>query len=113
MLLGLIKEYITFSKLGSLFTQNAFIDTGIGSILGSVFAGNSMNSYIISRELLAVGVSMFAVTAFLVSWVTVGVFQSPIEAQIFGISFAVKRNLISALLAMLVSFITVTLWGGF
>ncbi|MCK5812469.1 MAG: hypothetical protein KAG94_06185 [Clostridiales bacterium] len=111
LLLGIVKEFITFDKVATLFTSNTIIDTGIGSVVGSVFAGNSMNSYIIARELQTAGISLYAITAFLISWVTVGLFQAPIEAKIFGISFAVRRNALSAVLAMAVSLITVTLWG--
>ncbi len=111
LLLGIVKEFITFDKVATLFTSNTLIDTGIGSLVGSIFAGNSMNSYIIARELQVAGISLYAITAFLISWVTVGLLQAPIEAKMFGTSFAVKRNILSAILAMVVSLITVTLWG--
>ena len=111
LLLGLIEQFFTFDKVAIFFTKNTLIDTFIGSLVGSIFAGNSMNSYIIARELQSVGVSLYAITAFLVSWVTVGILQAPIEAQIFGKAFAIKRNVFSAILAIFVSLITVTLWG--
>ena len=111
LLLGIIEQFVTFNKVAELFTKNTLIDTVIGSFVGSIFAGNSMNSYIIARELQAAGVSMFAITAFLVSWVTVGILQAPIEAKIFGRNFAVKRNLYSAVFAVFVSLITVVIWG--
>jgi uncharacterized membrane protein YraQ (UPF0718 family) len=113
LLLGLIKEFITFDKIGQAFTQNAFLDTGIGAFMGSIFAGNSMNSYIIARELQAIGVSLFAITSFLVAWVTVGILQAPLEADIFGKSFAVKRNVYSAVFSMAVAFVTVMIWRMF
>ncbi len=111
LLLGIVEQFITFNKIASFFTKNTLLDTFIGSFVGSIFAGNSMNSYIIARELQAVGVSLYAITAFLVSWVTVGILQAPIEAQMFGKSFAIKRNIYSAILAVFVSLITVSLWG--
>lgn len=110
LLLGLLKSFITFDRISMIFTQNLFLDTGIGALIGSLFAGNSMNSYIIASELGDAGISLYAITAFLVSWVTVGLLQVPIEAEIFGKSFAIKRNLYSALLSMAVAFITVLLW---
>lgn len=113
LLLGLIKEFITFDKIGQAFTQNTLLDTGIGAFMGSIFAGNSMNSYIIARELQAIGVSLFAITSFLVAWVTVGILQAPLEADIFGKSFAVKRNVYSAVFSMAVAFVTVMIWRMF
>ncbi len=110
LLLGIIEEYVSYSRIAKLFTNNIIADTFIGSAVGSVFAGNTMNSYIIGRELINANVSLFAVTAFLVSWVTVGLVQLPIEAKFFGMSFAIKRNLYSGLLSIIVSLITVVLW---
>lgn len=110
LLLGLVKEFITFDKIGSLFTQNVLLDTGLGAVLGSIFAGNSMNSYIIARELLSINVSLFAITSFLVSWVTVGILQAPLESQMFGKTFAIKRNVYSGLLSMVVALVTVSIW---
>lgn len=113
LLLGLIKEILTFEKIGQVFTQNPILDTAIGAFMGSIFAGNSMNSYIIARELEAIGVSLFAIVAFIVAWVTVGILQAPLEAEIFGKSFAIKRNTYSAFLSMAVAFFTVLIWRAF
>jgi uncharacterized membrane protein YraQ (UPF0718 family) len=75
LLIGLMKSFISFESIASIFTQNKFIDTAIGALLGSILAGNSINSYIIGHELIIGGVSLFAVTAFLIAWVTVGFIQ--------------------------------------
>jgi uncharacterized membrane protein YraQ (UPF0718 family) len=64
-------------------------------------------SYIIGGELLKDGVSLFAVTAFIVTWVTVGLLQLPAEAAILGRQFAIFRNILSFILAILVSIVTV------
>jgi hypothetical protein len=53
-------------------------------------------------------VSLFAVVAFIVAWVTVGVVQFPAEAAILGRRFAAARNLLAFMLAMVVSIATVT-----
>ncbi len=111
LVLGLINEFITFNKIAELFTQNQLVDTILGSFFGSIFAGNSMNSYIIGRELMVSHVSMYAITAFLVSWVTVGLLQIPIESVSFGKKFAIERNVISAIFAIIVAFITVMIGG--
>ncbi len=111
LLLGIIEQFITFDKVAEIFTRRTLTDTVIGSLVGSIFAGNSMNSYIIARELQTAGVSMFAITAFLVSWVTVGILQAPIEAKMFSRSFAVKRNIYSAIFSVFVAVITVAVWG--
>jgi hypothetical protein len=46
-----------------------------------------------------------AVTALLVSWVTVGSIQLPAEIQAFGSRFALFRNGISFVFAILIAFL--------
>ncbi len=108
LLLGLFRVNVSPQLISSIFKGDFFRDVIIGSIFGSISAGNPITSYIIGAELLKEGVSLFAVTAFLVAWVTVGIIQLPAEAAILGKQFALKRNLISFVLAILVSLATVT-----
>jgi uncharacterized membrane protein YraQ (UPF0718 family) len=107
LLIGLFKIYITPDLLSSVFTGNLLRDTLFGSILGSISAGNPITSYIIGGELLGEGVSFFAVAAFIVTWVTVGLVQLPAEAAILGKRFAVARNVLSFIFAILVAIATV------
>ena len=66
-----------------------------------------MASYILGGELLAEGVSLLAVTALIVSWVTVGIVQLPAEALMLGKRFAIYRNLMCFLFAIMIPFMTV------
>jgi len=107
LLIGLFKTYITPELISSIFIGNLYQDTLLGSVIGSVSAGNPITSYIIGGELLNEGVSLFAVTAFIVAWVTVGVIQLPAEASILGKRFAITRNILSFVLSILVAIVTV------
>ena len=107
MLIGLFQSFVSKKMISSVFTGALFRDTMIGNLIGSISTGNPINSYIIGGELLGHGVSLFAVTAFIVSWVTVGIIQFPAEAAILGKKFAFARNLLSFILAFLVSIGTV------
>jgi uncharacterized membrane protein YraQ (UPF0718 family) len=49
------------------------------------------------------GISLMAVTALLVSWVTVGSIQLPAEMQTFGLRFALLRNGISFVFALIIA----------
>jgi len=111
LLIALVKEFITFKVISSFFQNNIMIDTLIGALSGSILAGNSLNSYVIGGELLTGGVSLFAVTAFIVTWVTVGFVQAPAEAAILGTKFTIWRNVLSFVLSMLVSVLTVFVLG--
>jgi len=107
LLLGLVKVYLTEQILSKVFIGNPITDPLLGGLIGSISAGNPITSYVIGGELLNQGVSLFAVTAFIVTWVTVGTIQFPMEAETLGHDFAIKRNITSFFLALLVSGSTV------
>ena len=93
LLLGIFDVYITKDILLSFFISNNFIDTITGTLLGGVLTGNPMISYILGGELTDAGVSLYAVTAFILSWVTIGLVQLPAEVEIFGLRFTFYRTL--------------------
>lgn len=103
LLISLADSFISKELYASLFSGNPFIDPIIGSILGSIFAGNPSTSYILGGELADSGVSLLAVTAFLVSWVTVGVVQFPAEAILLGKRFALSRNIAAFIFSIIVA----------
>ena len=107
LLLGLFKSYISQQMITSVFTGEISKDTILGSTLGSIFTGSPITSYIVGGELLKDGVSLLAVTAFVASWVTVGIIQLPAEAAILGKRFAITRNLLSFLFSMVIAVATV------
>jgi hypothetical protein len=83
------------------------LDTVLGASFGGIAIGHPLVSYILGGELLDAGVSLFAVTALIVSWVTVGVVQLPVEALLLGRRFAVYRNLLCYLFAIVIALCTV------
>jgi uncharacterized membrane protein YraQ (UPF0718 family) len=112
ILVGLMRTFVTREMFSTVFTGNLLTDTLLGSVIGSVSAGNPITSYVIGGELLAEGVSMYAVAAFIVAWVTVGVVQLPAEAGILGRRFALVRNLVSFVLSLVVAIATVIMAGA-
>ena len=107
LLVGIMKTFITKEMLLSLFTKNSFIDTLIGIFAGGVAVGNPIVSYIIGKELLDIEVSLYAVTAFMLSWVTLGVVQLPLEMEVLGIKFTIYRNILAFVSTLIVSIATV------
>lgn len=89
------------------FGKHEFLDVLVGALVGSVAAGHPLASYILGGELLEGGVSLLAVTALIVSWVSVGVVQLPAEALMLGRRFAIYRNLLCFVSAIGVSFLTI------
>lgn len=106
-LIGLIKSLIPVSAYSTFFGRHWFIDTLIGTVLGSILAGNPITSYIIGGEMLKQGISFMAITSFIVAWVTVGIVQLPAEIMLLGKRFAITRTLVSFTFAIVISMITV------
>lgn len=111
LLVGLANTLIPKSAYTALFSRIPLLDSFIGSALGSILAGNPVTSYVLGGEMLSQGVSLVAVTAFLVAWVTVGVVQLPAEMMLLGKRFAVARNITAFALAIIVAVITVGIMG--
>jgi uncharacterized membrane protein YraQ (UPF0718 family) len=108
-LLAIIPKYF----YSTIFTKNIWLDMFIGNIIGSISVGSPITSYIIGGELFTQGVSLLAVTTFLVSWVTVGFIQFPAEAIVFGKKFAIYRNIVSFFMSLIVAIITVFIFKLF
>ncbi|MFO7872749.1 MAG: hypothetical protein R6U26_03910 [Candidatus Undinarchaeales archaeon] len=110
-LIALINTAIPKSFYAKIFTGNFVLDPIIGAAFGSVAAGNPITSYILGGELLKNGISLTAVTAFIVCWVTVGIVSLPFEISTLGKKFAVSRNLVSFLSAIIVAILTALTLG--
>jgi predicted Fe-Mo cluster-binding NifX family protein len=113
-LAGLFNTFITKKVILAFFSGSTGLDSFLGALTGSLFAGNPINSYIIGGQLLELGVSLAAVSAFLCSWVTVGFLQMPAEIAALGWKFAALRNLscfgLSIIISLFVGFV-LHLWG--
>ena len=107
LLTSIILNLAPEAAIARYFGRNEFLDVLIGTFIGSIAAGNPVTSYILGGELLKGGISLFAVTALIASWVTVGVVQLPAEVLTLGRRFAIYRNLLCFVSAIGVSFLTV------
>jgi predicted Fe-Mo cluster-binding NifX family protein len=110
LLIGLFNAFLTRDIISGVFTGKALPDSFLGTCLGSLLAGNPINSYLIGKELLERGVSLFGVTAFMTAWVSVGLVQVPAEIVALGKRFALTRNVLSFLLSIVISLLTVGLF---
>ena len=107
LLVSLINTLIPKNLYTKIFTGNIFLDPLLGSVFGSIAAGNPVNSYIIGSELLSNDVSLLAITAFIVAWVTVGIVTLPAEMYMLGKKFAIVRNLISFIISIIIAVLVV------
>ena len=103
LLLTLFPEQIS----AGLFGNGDALDALLGASFGSIAVGHPLASYLLGGELLRGGVGLIAVTALLVSWVTVGIVQLPAESLLLGGRFAITRNVVCFVTAVIIAFVTV------
>ncbi len=102
-LVGLLEVYVPPSTIERLLGSQA----GVSSLLvagavGSVAAGPPVAAYPVAASLLGGGAWLPAVAAFIVSWTLVGFVSLPFEARMFGARFAIGRNVLSFVFAMVI-----------
>ena len=111
LLIALVLTAVPKDFYSKFFTGNNFLDPLVGATFGSIAAGNPLTSYVIGGELLEQGISLVAITAFIISWVTVGIVQLPAESLMLGKRFSIIRNLVSFVSAIIVAILTVFILG--
>jgi uncharacterized membrane protein YraQ (UPF0718 family) len=105
-LVGLFQVLVTPEMLASLFQGTPLLDTLIGTLTGAIAAGHPIVSYLIGGELLEQGISLYAVSAFILSWISLGFIQLPAEVEVFGGHFTLYRNILAFVFTMLISALT-------
>ncbi len=90
-----------------------FIGTGKGvlsvfgaALLGSVVMGPVSSAYPLGGVLLKKGATVTATAIFLNAWVMVGVVTFPFEVSVFGKKFAITRNILAFIGAIVVGILT-------
>ena len=104
MLTPIFQEYYP-----KVFSGNFLLDPLLGALAGSIAFGIPITSYVAAGELLEEGVSLLAVTAFILAWTTVGVAMLPFEIKFMGKKFALLRNGLNFFNSILIAIILVTI----
>jgi len=113
LLISIVNIIIPQSIYTTFFTGNTWLDAIKGASLGSVLTGNPVTGYILGNGFIKSGIGIVAVTAFIVSWVTVGIVQLPAESLALGKQFAIYRNLSAFVMSILVAIITTLILNYF
>jgi hypothetical protein len=106
MLLNLLNPLVQ-KYYPKIFTGNYLIDPILGAIGGTISFGIPIASYVIGGELLKEGVSLLAVTAFILSWSTVYSIMLPLEITYLGKRFAILRNSINFITSIIIAILTI------
>ncbi len=112
LLVGLFRGFVDRDQLLIIFPGNVLRDTFWGACIGSLLAGNAVNSYVVGTTLLTMGASLFGAAALMLAWVNVGLLQLPVEIAALGSRFAITRAIAAFLMAIVVSILTVILTEG-
>lgn len=101
-LVGLFQEFLPAELVTEwLGESSGVLGLLIGASAGAVAIGPPLAAYPLAGSLLEAGAWPPAIAAFILSWISVGIITLPFEAQTFGSRFALLRNSISFLAAML------------
>ncbi len=106
-LAALLTNYVQIEDIRHIFTGDKLPDTLKGTFVGSLMLGNAVISYILGGELLQKGISYYAITAFLLAWVSVGIVQIPMEIQFFGKRFVFIRTAMAIGFTLILTFFIV------
>ena len=112
LLLVSLVSILWSEQIPKLFTGSVW-DPFWGAVAGSISFGIPLTSYVVGGELLIKGVSILAVTAFVMTWTTVGVAMLPLEAKFLGWRFAIYRNIMNFFFAIIIAFLTIATLGFF
>ena len=102
-LIGLFQEFVPPEMIHVwLGADNHLLSLLNGGLVGAIAIGPPVAAFPIAGSFIATGAWPPAAAAFIVSWVSVGVITLPVEAHVFGWRFALWRNLITFIAALLI-----------
>ena len=106
-LVGLFEVYVPPKFISSLFGINPILDLIGGTFIGAISTGHGSISFIIAQGLQQQEVSIYALSTFTLSWVTLDFIQLPLEATILGKNFTIARNILAFISTIIISLITI------
>ena len=104
-LIGLVLAIIPPSTIATFIEgQNPIIATIASAILGAITLIPAFIAFPLVGTLVDASVNVVAAVAFLTTLTMVGLVTFPLEKKEFGIKFAITRNLLSFIFAILIAF---------
>ncbi len=105
-LIGLFEVFVPPQMIERwMGATSGFTSLLVGGAIGAVAIGPPVAAFPIAGSFLQAGAWPPAVAAFIVCWVSVGVVSLPVEAHVFGWRFALSRNAVTFLAALLIGLI--------
>ncbi|MCK4258719.1 MAG: permease [Halanaerobiales bacterium] len=108
VLLFLIPDHIIAKYLGESSNLTA---TVLGLIFGSITMMPGFIVFPLGGILLSKGVSYMTIAAFSTTLMNVGIITYPVEKQYFGVKLTILRNLISFVIAVIITLVIGIIYG--
>lgn len=103
-LIGLMLTFIPPASIKTaLSSSNSFVATTISAMVGSITLIPAFVAFPLVGSIINMGASIIPAVAFLTTLTMVGVVTFPLEKQEFGLKFAVARNVLSFLFALVIA----------
>lgn len=104
LLIGLILSLVPPEKIESLIgSGSGFLATIGAAVVGTITLIPAFVAFPLIGSLKANGAGIITLTAFLTTLTMVGFVTFPLESKTFGKSFAIKRNVLSFIFALLIA----------
>ncbi len=113
LLVGIFDKFVPKSIVVNLIGKGkGFMSVLRASILGSIIMGPVSSAYPFGAVLLNKGATIAATAVFLDAWVMVGIITLPFEISVFGKKFAIIRNILAFVGAIIIGMVTGLLLVG-
>jgi len=102
-MVGLFQVFLSPQQVEqALGASNGWISLFIGGALGAVSIGPPLAAYPLAGSMLDAGAWPPAVAAFVICWISIGVITLPFEASVFSLRYALLRNGIGFVVALII-----------
>ena len=102
-MVGLFQVFLSPQQVEqALGASNGWISLFIGGALGAVSIGPPLAAYPLAGSMLDAGAWPPAVAAFVICWISIGVITLPFEASVFSLRYALLRNGIGFIVALII-----------
>ncbi len=103
-LIGLVLAFIPAQSIASFIeSQNPFVATIGSAFIGAITLIPAFIAFPLVGTLVNASINIVAAVAFLTTLTMVGIVTFPLEKKEFGLKFAISRNVLSFIFAILIS----------
>jgi len=106
VIIAILEKFLSPNAVSAFLLKfSGLIGIIVGALAGSVMMGPAATSYPLGQYLLAHNASVTLVSAFLFTWVGIGVISVPLEFKFLGRKFTLLRNSFTFIAAILIALI--------